>query len=142
MELTAELQKALDESGGKPPVMVDQRTQQTYVLIRSEEYERLTGGPIQDQTSGVPEGIRLAKAAFRRDLPELLANRRMRGKYVCYQRDKRVIVGKDYLGVIAEVVRLNIPEEDYIVASVEPGAWSEEEEEVDRTFVEFDEDTD
>lgn len=135
MELTAELQKALDESGGKPPVMVDQRTQQTYVLIRSEEYERLTGGPIHDRTSDIPEGIRLAKAALRRDLPELLANRRMRGKYVCYQRDKRVIVGKDYLSVIGEVVRLNIPGEDYIVAKVRPGAWSEEEEEVDPAFV-------
>jgi hypothetical protein len=59
----------------------------------------------------------------------------MRGKYVCYQRDKRVIVGKDYLSVIGEVVRLNIPGEDYIVAKVRPGAWSEEEEEVDPAFV-------
>jgi hypothetical protein len=135
VELTPELQKALDESGGKPPVVVDQRTQQTYVLIRSEVYQRLTGSPTPAQPFVIPEGIRLSKAALRRDLPELLANRRTRGKYVCYHKDKRVAVERDYLSVIAEVVRLNIPEDEYIVESVEPSAGSEEEEEVESRFV-------
>lgn len=81
--------------------------------------------------AGVPEAIRRAQEAFRRDLESLLADRKTRGKYVVYWADKRVAVGKDYRSVIAEVVRLDIPEHEYIVDKVLPGAGRFEDEEIE-----------
>ncbi|MDB5313928.1 MAG: hypothetical protein JWO38_8130 [Gemmataceae bacterium] len=143
-ELTPEQQRVLDTATDQPPVVVDRRTDATYVLVRAEVYEQLTrkeNQPSEPADREVPEGIRSAKAALRRDLPRLLADRRTRGKYVCYHKGERVAVGKDYVSVMGEVVRRDIPEEEYIVARVRPGAGSDEEEEVDRTFVELDQDS-
>src|SRR6059058_2165031 len=129
VELTPELQRALDASGGKPPVLVDRRTQETYVLIRSAVYEQLTGNksPASDGPE-VPEGIRQARAAFLRDFPALMADRATRGRYVVYHKGERVIVAGDYRAAIAEAVRRNIPEDEYLVLKVVPGADREQQD--------------
>src|SRR5438874_13143088 len=96
-ELTPELQRALDEAGGKPPLLIDRRTQETYVLIRSAVYKHLTGNkPAASDGPEVPEGIRQARAAFLRDFPALLADRATRGRYVIYHRDRRATVTPHY----------------------------------------------
>ena len=41
IELNALLQQALDAHPDKPLHVVDPRTQETYVLVRAEEYQRL-----------------------------------------------------------------------------------------------------
>jgi len=79
----------------------------------------------------IPEGIRKALAALRHDLPALLADRRSRGKWACYCSTGRVAIGKDYLALIKEVIRRKIPDDEFIIERVEPGAGSEEEEEID-----------
>ena len=79
----------------------------------------------------IPEGIRRSKAAIRRDLPELMARWRNRGKWVLYHGDVRVAVGT-YSDLIGEVNRLNIPDGEFFVARIRPGAASEEEEDVTR----------
>jgi hypothetical protein len=116
----------------RPPVVVDARTKQTYVLVRTEDYQRLTGTPaIETATDGIPEGVRLAKAALRRDLPQLLNDRRFRGRYVCYWKEKLVAVNKDYLKLIREINRLEVPDGECFIAKVAPGAGSDEVEEVE-----------
>jgi hypothetical protein len=52
-----------------------------------------------------PEGIRRAPAAFIRDSPALIANRGIRGKYVCYHDEECVVVNSDYLAIIKEITR-------------------------------------
>lgn len=42
IELTEEMRKAVREQNGTPIRLVDPATQEMYVLLRSEEYERLT----------------------------------------------------------------------------------------------------
>src|SRR5437667_39203 len=79
------------------------------------------GGP------DVPEGIRRARAAFLSDVAALLADRGTCGRYVCSHRDKRVIVADDYRSVIAEVVKRDIPEDEYLVIRVTPGAGREQQ---------------
>jgi len=69
----------------------------------------------------VPEGIRRARAAFIRDFPALIANRRTRGKYVCYHNEKCVAITKNYRAMIDEVNRQNIPEDAYLLFQVIPG---------------------
>src|SRR5436309_3224171 len=65
VELTPELQRALDEAAGKPPLLIDRRTQETYVLIRSAVYKHLTSSkPVVSDGPEVPEGIRQARAVI------------------------------------------------------------------------------
>ncbi|HJZ55099.1 MAG TPA: hypothetical protein VKE74_09085 [Gemmataceae bacterium] len=79
----------------------------------------------------VPEGIRRARAALRRDLPALLASWWTRGKLACYTGEGKVRIGRDYSALVREAVRRGIPEDQYIIERIEPGAGSEEEEEVE-----------
>ena len=145
IELTEE-QALVMEQQQDPLQVINPRTREVFVVIRQEIYaltsdevsEQKNTDPIALPVTSIPEmseSIWLALAALRRDLPELMANRKTRGKYVCYRRDQRVAVGKNYRSVIAEVVRLNIPEDEYIVEKVQPGAGSVEEEELDRSFL-------
>ena len=75
----------------------------------------------------VPEGIRRARAAFIRDFPALIANRRTRGKYVCYHNEECVAVTKNYRAMIDEVNRKNIPENASLILQVTPGEDREQQ---------------
>ena len=79
----------------------------------------------------VPEGIRRARAALRRDLPALLASRWTRGKWACYTGDGKVAIGRDYRALIRECNRRGIPPTDWIIERIDSRAGSEEEEEIE-----------
>ena len=90
--------------------------------------------PVTTQTEAsfeVPEGIRRARATLRRDLPSLLASWWKRGKWACYTSDGPVGIGRDYRALIRECNRRGIPEDQWIIERIEPGAGSEEEEEIE-----------
>jgi hypothetical protein len=87
--------------------------------------------PVKHSTEtipGVPVGIRCARLAFLRDFESLMANRKTRGKYVCYHLDKLVAITKDYWSMIDEVVAKNIPEPEYLILKVVPGEDKSERE--------------
>ena len=89
IELTPEQQQALDEANGSPPVVIDPRTETTYRLVRLEKLEEFAPPAPIVGCPEMSEGVRRSKRAIRRDLPELLANRRNRGKFVCYHLEER-----------------------------------------------------
>lgn len=66
----------------------------------------------------VPEGIKRARAAFIRDFPKLITDRKTRGKYVCYHNDTCVAVNKDYFSIIREINAKNIPEDASLILHV------------------------
>jgi hypothetical protein len=84
-----------------------------------------------EESFEVPEGIRRARAALRRDLPALLASRWTRGKWACYTGDGKVAIGRDYRALIGEVVRRGIPDGEFIIERITPRAGSDEEEEIE-----------
>jgi hypothetical protein len=69
----------------------------------------------------VPEAIKRARAAFLRDFPKLIADRKTRGRYVCYLDENLIFAGKDYLGMFEEVDRRKLPLNTYIIFQVQPG---------------------
>lgn len=85
-----------------------------------------------EQSFEIPEGIRHSLAALRRDLPELLASWWKRGKWVCYAGDERIGVSRDYFALVAACVKRGIPESEYVIERIAPGAGSEEEEDISR----------
>ena len=128
IELTDDQRRAVAEAGDILPTVVAGDT--TYRLIRVEDNDRALSGP--PTPFRVPEGIRRSRAALRRDLPELLASRRTRGKWACYQGDERIGIGRDYATLMRECNRRDIPDGEFIIERVEPGAGNDEEEEIDR----------
>ena len=81
--------------------------------------------------SEIPEGIRRARAALRRDLPALLASWWTRGKWACYGVNGKIGIGRNDLALLREVIRRNIPEGEYVIERITPRAGSEEEEEIE-----------
>ena len=137
IEFTPELERAVDVANGPPPIIVDRRTQTSYVLIPSEDYNRLAQHALPATIAAgtdipeMSEGIRRAKAALRRDLPTLLASRQNRGKYVCYHLGQRIGIDKDYFALIRECNRRRIPSSEFIVERITPRAGSVEEIEIE-----------
>jgi hypothetical protein len=76
--------------------------------------------PFTSHEIEVPEGIRQSRLAFIRDFPALMANRKTRGKYVCYHRDSCVAINSNYRAIIQEVTEKNIPEDASLILHVIP----------------------
>ncbi len=93
--LTPEQRRFVLEAGDQPVRIEDSEMHQAYVLIRADVYERVRGAiePVSWEELHVPEGIRKSQEAFFRDLPELLKDRRLRGKYVAWLIPGRQIDG-------------------------------------------------
>jgi hypothetical protein len=83
----------------------------------------------------VPQGIRTARAAFLRDFTSLLADRKTRGRYVCYHKDKLVAVTKDYLAMIEEVNAKAYPEDESLIIKVRPGAGQDQQDLADEVEI-------
>lgn len=74
----------------------------------------------------IPEGILQARAAFLRDFAALHADRKTRGRFVVYHRDRRVAVTRDYWAAIREVNRLDLTPGEYRIFEVTPGDFDYE----------------
>jgi hypothetical protein len=63
MELNEQLQQALDDNAGKPLRLVAPRTNQSYVLVRSEVYDRVKAILEQDdEWEAIDVGTLIAEA--------------------------------------------------------------------------------
>jgi hypothetical protein len=147
MTITPELKHAVERAGEAPVRLEDPQTRQTYVLLKTEVYEclRQVRGDegrhaaiprkaTEDterrmEEMAVPEGIRRSQEAFFRDLPELLKDRGLRGKWVAYHGEKRIKIGPTQTDVIRECNRRGLGSEEYDVFVIEP--QGQEPEEVD-----------
>jgi len=127
--LTPEQRRLVEQAGDRPVRIEDPEMHHAYVLIRDDVYERvrdvLESKSVLDLQ--VPEGIRKSQEAFFRDLPELLKDRRLRGKYVAYHRDERVKIGRSEIEVIRECLRRGLSDDEYDVFIVEPQSPEPEE---------------
>lgn len=90
-------------------------------------------GPREPHTSvtenhnEVPEGIRRARAAFLRDFDNLVADRKTRGKFVCYHNDIMIAVHSTYRGAAQVLLKNNIPENEFLIIEVTPASAHEEQ---------------
>jgi hypothetical protein len=132
-KISDELRRDLQEAGGKPLRLRDDETKCEYVVIPADVFDRQAQPapnplpPLDD----IPEGIRRSRAALRRDLPELLAKRRNRGKWVCYHLETQVGISNDFASLRRLLADKSVPREEYTIEQIGPGAGSKEEEEID-----------
>jgi len=137
IELTEEQRQALQAEQGTPLDVVDPATQQRYVLLAREQYERVRA-LLEEQrapsppglASGVPPGILRSQQAFWRDLPELLENKKIRGKWVAYHGNERIGIARTEVELIRECLRRGLRDDEYDLDVIEPHArppWEPEE---------------
>jgi hypothetical protein len=89
--------------------------------------------PIEAKTPiEVPEGIRMARAHLRADLPALLASRWTRRKFALYSKDGRVKIGRKYIDLVREANRLGLGDDECVIELIEPCAGSEDVEDITR----------
>ncbi|HYV35786.1 MAG TPA: hypothetical protein VE988_08795 [Gemmataceae bacterium] len=135
--LTDEQHQALRAEQGKPVDVVDPGTNERYVLVAYQEYERVrslmepTARPaIAEPMEAVPAGILRSQQAFWRDLPHLLAQKKLRGHWVCYRGNERLATAPDNVPLIRKVVQLGIPDDEYYLGVIRPhhiAPWETEE---------------
>jgi hypothetical protein len=126
IELTGEQSQTVSAQQGKPIDVVDPATKRRYVLIAGEQYERVrallelgTTQPNVTDGAGILPGVLRSQQTFWRDLPELLAQRNLRGQWVCYHGDERVGIGS-YEDLIRECLRRGLPDDAYCLARIRP----------------------
>jgi hypothetical protein len=116
IELSPEQRQAMAQ--GQPVHIVDSLTHDAYVLVRAEEYERLTGAPRRPAGRPHPEippQILRSQQAFWRELPELLKDRRNRGKWAAYHGDERVAIARSDVDAYQECFRRGLKHEEFYV---------------------------
>lgn len=141
IELSEAQRLALAQSPGLPLEVVDPHSRQVYVLVPVEQYQREAGtkpGDREDPPIQVPPLIAQGREAFRRDLPELLRDKKLRGKFIAYSGDERIGIAKDDATLIRECIRRGIADDQYYLGVIEPQTF--EEEEIECGLLEFDED--
>jgi hypothetical protein len=129
IELTNAQRQALQAENGKPAEVVDPATQQHYVLLAWEQYERVRAllesgeeSEYRDAIVGIPPGILRSQQAFWRALPELLRNKRNHGRWAAFHLDELVGTARDDLELRREIKRRGVPRDDYYLGRIEPDA--------------------
>jgi hypothetical protein len=132
LTITHEQRQAVEQAGDQPVRLEDPENHRAYFLLAEDVYSRLQP-PSQDRRVSlfdVPEGIRRAHSAFLRDLPELLKDETLRGKWVMYQGDERVGIASGEEPLIQESVRRGLKRDQYDTFIIEeaeevdlPSAW-------------------
>lgn len=135
--LTPEQRRAVEQAGESPVRFEDPETHAAYVLLKAELYERFkpfveSKAEVDPQPridEEIPEGIRRSQDAFFRDLPELLKERRLRGRWIAYHGDERIGVADDDEPLIRECLKRGLKREEYDLFIIRP--QSREPEQVD-----------
>jgi hypothetical protein len=135
--LTPELRQEIEKAGGNPVRLEDPETNATYVLLKAEEYDRLKPdlGCENVPTEQIPEGIRRSKEAFLRELPGLLARKRLHGRWVIYHGIVQVGIARRPDKLFRECSKRGLRSDEVYLGVIEP--QSQEPEEIEHSFFEF-----
>ena len=128
VELTEQQRQAVQEHAGEPVEVIDPDTRCAYVLLAREQYEQMRSLVEGDRepthrdsevAPGIPAGILRSQQAFWRDLPHLLSQGKLRGRWVCYHGDERIGMGA-YDDLLRECVRRGIPDDAFYLGRIHP----------------------
>lgn len=118
---------------GQPVEVIDPATNAAYVLIARERFEQVLplllrqAAPAAPE-SRIPEGIRISQEAFRRDLPDLLKQKKLYRKWVAYNRNDRIAIGPSGNALTDACFKRGLSEDEFYVGWIHPCELVEEEE--------------
>src|SRR5882762_3376720 len=114
IELTEQQRRLAQE--GQPIDLIDPQTNEAYVLIARQRFEKFR--PLltpQAPLPAIPEGIRLSQEALRRDLPQLLQQKRLVGQWVAYHRHERIGIARDQVTLIRECLKRGLDDDEFYI---------------------------
>ena len=113
--LTPEQRQAVEQAGGQPVRFEDPENHRHYILLDEEKYQRFQRlGEMQRETRfEISDDVRRSQETFLRDLPELLRDESLRGKWVAYHGDERIGVVPSDEPLIQECLRRGLKSDQY-----------------------------
>jgi hypothetical protein len=120
IELDPDQRQAIAQ--GQPVQIIDPLTHDAYVLVRAEDYARLTGA--RQQAAGephpdIPPMILRSQQAFWRDLPRLLSDRRNHRKWAAYHGEDRVAIARSEVDAYQECFRRGLNRGEFYVGKLD-----------------------
>jgi hypothetical protein len=120
IELTPEQRQAVRQ--GQAVRVVDPDSHDAYVVFWAEVYERLAGPwprPIDEPPAGIQPQLFRSMQAFWQDLPVLIGDTHLRGRWTAYHGGERISVGKTQTEVYQDCLRLGLERGQFYVGLVE-----------------------
>ena len=126
-QLTEQQQQLVHLQGGRPVEVIDPDTQRRYMLIASEQFEKVRSlldtehepsEPAERVSTMIEPQMLRSQQAFWRDLPELLQRRKWRGQWVCYHGDKRIGIAKDTPELVRSCLQLGLERGEFYVGRI------------------------
>jgi hypothetical protein len=136
MTLTVEQREEIQKAGDEPIRIEDPETHATYILLKAEVYDQLRP-PVQAAkvvNVETPESYRRSREAFLRDLPELMARKRLHGRWALYHGEKRIGIWRNPLRMQREIVKLGWRMDEYYCNVIEPYF---EDDEIETSLFEY-----
>jgi hypothetical protein len=127
LQLTEQQRQYVAEHQGPTIEVIDPETQQTYVLIAREQFEKVC--PVLDDPTPKAHAVSPARLrsqqAFWRELPELLRQKRLHRQWVCYHLDMRIGTARDNAELYKICQKLGIKRGDFYVGCIvdQPPPW-------------------
>ncbi len=123
LQLTEQQRQMVAEQAGRPIDVIDPDTQHAYVLIARDQFEKVRSmldespqSPSPSQASfEIPPGIRRSQEAFWRDLPNLLKQKKLIGRWVCYHGDEQIGVAKTDTELVQACLRRGLKRNEFYV---------------------------
>lgn len=139
MTITPELRQAIERAGGEPVRISDPDTNQTYYLVKDDEFDRIKGtiGLSSITRLETPEGVVRSRSAFVRNLAILLPLKTREVLWAAFQGDEQVGVGATETELYQLCTRRGLKDGEFYVGRIEP--QPPEIEQIDRSLYEFEE---
>jgi hypothetical protein len=139
IELTDQQERAAAE--GHPVEVVHRATNRTYPLIAKETFQSLQGAGFGEMDQSKEDrpmapGVQRSRAAFLRDLPELLKNKRHDRWFALYHGDACVRIARKYEDLVRECRQRGIERENYYIGIIRH--YEPEPEEIEQLPAEYD----
>jgi hypothetical protein len=130
--VSRELRQAIEQAGGQPVRIEDPEDHGAYVVLTEEAYQRLQqrGEARQTPRSEIPEDIRRSQDAFFRELPELLGDKSLLGKWIGYHGSERIGIASAMKPLIQECLRRGLADDQFDLFVIEPQSREIEEAEI------------
>jgi hypothetical protein len=132
IELTEQERRLAQQ--GQPLDVVDARTNEAYVLLARQCFEQVrpqllaTTAPAELPELDIPEGTRLSKEAYRRDLPELLKQKKLYHQWVAYHRHQRLGIASRQQALLIKCYQRGLSSDEFYVGWIDARGFIEEEE--------------
>jgi hypothetical protein len=122
IELTPEQRQALDGRHGEPVRVVDPSTQDAYMIVRADVFERMAGVlqiPVDEPPPGINPLMLRSMKSFWRDLPELLKLKSRPRRFVAYHGEDRIGFGRTQTELYQECFRRGLQRGEFYVGLLE-----------------------